>query len=283
MPFSLAVWPAGREAVTYANGHLLASVVPVADWADLVEELDRWDEAGEVATFWWRDDDAAEHVASSARLLSLAKRLAVPVHLAVVPANETQALADAVNVCPVAWVLQHGYAHVNYAPKGEGAWELGKHRPPALVLAELADGFRRLGEVHAERFLPVLVPPWNRISRHLLRLLPQISFRAVSMFSARKKRYVVPGLEEVSTHCDPIKWKGGARFSGLAGALDDVVRHLAARRTREKDTSEPTGLLTHHLEMDAASWDFVEELISRTRDRPAARWVSLDTIVARAE
>ena len=46
------------------------------------------------------------------------------------------------------------------------------------------------------------------------------------------------------------------------------------------DADEPTGLLTHHLDMDEASWAFVEELIGRTRDHSAASWLALDTIVA---
>lgn len=254
--------------------------MPMAAWVDLADELHRWRDSGQIATLWWRDDDAAAHVAASARLLDLAVHLATPLHLAIIPANETQALVAAVNACPYAWVLQHGYAHANHAATGEGAWELGDHRPAARVLDELEDGFARLAMAHSDRFLPVLVPPWNRISRHYLPQLPEIGFRAVSLFSAREERYCAAGLEEVSTHCDPIKWKGGARFTGVEGALDDFVRHLAARRTNEKDAGEPTGLLTHHLNMDAASWDFAEELIGRTGRHPAARWVSLDAILA---
>ena len=160
----------------------------MATWADLEDELRRWGDAGRTAALWWRDDDAAEHVAASARLFDLAARLATPVHLAVIPANETQALAAAVNACPCARVLQHGYAHANHAAKGEGAWELGDHRPAARVLAELATGFGHLTEAHSDRFLPVLVPPWNRISPRYLARLPEIGFRAISLFSARKKR-----------------------------------------------------------------------------------------------
>ncbi len=252
----------------------------MADWKDLADELDRWADADRTATLWWRDDDAADHGPAAERLLGAAAHLDVPIHLAVVPANETPAMMDAINANPWALVLQHGYAHVNHSAKGQGACEIGEDRPVAQVLAELVGGFSLLSEGHVERFLPVLVPPWNRISPRFYPPLPEIGFRAVSLFSARPAKQLAPRLEEVSTHCDPIKWKGGAHFTGTSGALDDLVGHLTARREGRVDADEPTGLLTHHLDMDDLSWDFVEQLVDRSRDHHAARWISLKSHLA---
>ena len=254
----------------------------MADWKDLIDELDRWAETDRAATLWWRDDDAADHGPAAERLLGTAAHLDIPVHLAVIPANETPGMIDAINASPWALVLQHGYAHINHAPKGNGACEIGEHRPVAQVLAELVGGFSLLSEAHPERLLPVLVPPWNRISTRYYSQLPEIGFRAVSLFSARAAKFTAPRLEEISTHCDPVKWKGGPHFTGTGGALDDLISHLTARRTGRADAEEPTGLLTHHLDMDDASWGFIQELVDRTRDHRAARWVSLKNYFAEA-
>ena len=54
-------------------------------WPDLMAEFDRWEEAGKVATLWWRDDDAVAPTARLGRLLSIAS--GVPISLAVIPAD----------------------------------------------------------------------------------------------------------------------------------------------------------------------------------------------------
>ena len=42
-------------------------------WRELDAELDRWRDGGQVADFWWRDDDAAKPSAPLARLLELSQ------------------------------------------------------------------------------------------------------------------------------------------------------------------------------------------------------------------
>ena len=66
-------------------------------WPDLMAEFDCWEEAGKVATLWWRDDDAVAPTARLGRLLSTAP--GVPLALAVIPADAQQELAQ--------WLAQH--------------------------------------------------------------------------------------------------------------------------------------------------------------------------------
>src|ERR1700752_5355387 len=84
-------------------------------WTDLGDELNRWEAEGRIATLWWRDDDA---VAPSRRLDDLLTVAgAVPVSLAVIPANAEPALAGWLerHAPTSVGVLQHGYQHANYA------------------------------------------------------------------------------------------------------------------------------------------------------------------------
>ncbi|MFQ5972149.1 MAG: polysaccharide deacetylase family protein [Alphaproteobacteria bacterium] len=248
-------------------------------WQELMGELDAWAGIGAAATFWWRDDDARAATPGLTRLLETASAHDLPLALAVVPAGMTVELGHRLRGRERVSVLQHGYAHVNHARQGEGAWELGSHRPARVVMAELREGCRRLREAFGGSFVPVLVPPWNRIDPELLPRLPEAGLHGLSTFGARAAAEAAPGVAWVNTHCDPIKWKGGARFTGTEAALDDVVTHLRARRDGAADPREPTGLVTHHLDLDEAGWEFVIQLLERTRAHGAARWVDVAALV----
>ncbi len=252
------------------------------DWSDLDAELDRWAAAGRIATLWWRDDDAARLTPALERLVALARGHGATVHLAAIPARLTPELSDALAGEPCVRLLQHGYAHVDHAPPGTGSWELGDHRPLGVILEELAEGRRILMAAAGERFLPVLVPPWTRIAESLIPHVREVGLTALSLEGARRSRHAAPGIETLNAHCDPIKWKGGPRFTGTGKALDEIVKHLAARRTGAADADEPTGLCTHHLDHDDATWAFVERLLAAVTAHEAARWIDLAEVMEAA-
>jgi len=251
------------------------------DWRDLERELDAWAAEGRTATFWWRDDDAVAATPALDRLLDLADALNTPLGLAVIPASAEVSLPRRLEREPWAVVLQHGFAHHNHAPPGEPKAEIGRHRPPAAAIRELTAGRARLhelfGDPGAGEMLPVLVPPWNRIDPRLVPRLPAIGIVGLSTFSARPPA-APGGPHQVNTHLDLLNWDARrghepAPFVGTSAALDDVIEHLADRRLGRADADEPTGLLTHHLVLDAACWAFTEALIGRVAGHPAGRWL----------
>jgi peptidoglycan/xylan/chitin deacetylase (PgdA/CDA1 family) len=243
-------------------------------WAALAGELNLWAETDAAATLWWRDDDAAAATPELDRLLALSAGTGAPLALAVIPGRLTPDLPPRLAGCHGIAVLQHGWRHINHAGVGEGAWELGDHRPLSRVQDELNAGHRRLAEAFGARFLPVVVPPWNRISARVTQALPALGFIGVSTFGARVCAEPAPGLIQVNVHCDPVRWKERGRFAGTARTLDDLTGHLAARRKGIVDPREPTGLVSHHLALDPRAWDFVAEVLRRTKAHPAARWLS---------
>ena len=242
-----------------------------ADWSDLERELDLWREAGQGATLWWRDDDAVRPTPALDRLLALAAGL--PLALAVIPAQAAEALPARLADCPRVSILQHGWRHSNHAPSDDKKAEFGAHRPPGTMLDELAAGRHRLDALFGTRALPVLTPPWNRVSAALMPLLRGAGYAGLSTAGPRRHAEPSPGVRQVNTHIDLVAWRDGGTFIGTAGALGLIIAHLTARRHATVDAGEPTGLLTHHLVMDGESALFVERLVALTRHHPAARWL----------
>ena len=239
----------------------------------LDRELDHWEALGRRATLWLRDDDASADSPALRRLFAIASEHAVPLTLAAIAATADSTLVDALGVCDEASVVQHGYAHRNHAPAAQRSAELGDGRDLNVRLDELRRGRARLEQVFGERFLPILVPPWNRAGDALLPHLPAAGFAGLSRFGPRPARDAAPGLVQVNAHVDPIAWRRDRAFIGPDAALERIVTHLGARRAQACDADEPMGLLTHHLAFVGAAFDFVDELLRHTRLHHAAVWL----------
>ena len=236
-------------------------------WPLVEQELARWREAAREPVIWWRDDDAADATPALDRLLALQQSHRVPLALAVVPATATPALAGGLLGVAGVDLLQHGYAHTNHAPASERKKEeLGAHRPAMIVLGELGTGWMALERLFGPRTLPVLVPPWNRIAPGLVPALPEIGYRGLSTFGIRRRVSPVSGLVQVNTHVDLIDWQT-RRFAGIEAVLGTFVQALASSRT----SGEPIGLLSHHLAMDEAAWDFLQSFWGKVGGMPGVR------------
>lgn len=207
--------------------------------------------------FWWRDDDAVRWTPALARLVDIAARFRVPLALAAIPDELDPALAGALQAAGgEVFVLQHGFCHRNAAREGGRAVELGGSHGTDDLLRDLEAGRHRLDAVFGARFLPVMVPPWNRIEARIAQALPDAGFRGLSAFG-EERRDVPPGLEVANAHLDVLRWKGGAHFAGEAKLLAETLSWLAEDRQRA-----PFGLLTHHLDHDEATWAFLERFLA---------------------
>jgi hypothetical protein len=243
-------------------------------WELLDRELAAWAAEGREATLWWRDDDAVAATPELDRLLSLTAHRGIPVGLAVIPAPAEPGLAERLAPELRVAVLQHGYAHRNHAAPEMRAVELGGARSLDAVADELALGRDRLRALFGPRFLPVLVPPWNRIDADLPRRLPALGFIGLSTWGPRDGAEACAGLRQVHTHADPVAWRKGRVFGGAERVVQAIADHLRARREGRADPQEPTGVLTHHLVHDAPGWAFLEELAQRLSRCAGLRWVA---------
>lgn len=234
---------------------------------ELTEHLDWFAERGRKVRFWWRDDDAVEPTEDLDRLLAIANAHQVDVALAVIPKDATEALAERLSDEPHALVLQHGWQHRNFQRKdlGEKAAELGTRRDADELMDQLAQGKARLIELFGEKFVPAMVPPWNRIAPEISRRLPGIGITGLSTFTWLN--FPRPG--QVQSHVDMIKWKKDRRFIGWESARARLDLQLCRRRT---NPSEPLGILSHHLAHDDGCFAFLDELLIIAAHHEGAEW-----------
>jgi hypothetical protein len=257
-----------------------------AEWTDLVDELDRWEEAGLVAQLWWRDDDAVAPTPQLDRLLTLAGP--APLALAVIPADAKPALAAALGGFPQVTVLHHGWCHANHAAEkslGGKKSEYPPQRHPVEVADELDEGRKQLRALFGERALRVFVPPWNRFADRFVPLLGEAGFVAISQITPRKTA-LVEGIAAIDVHLDVVDWQGGRGFVGEAPALDRLVGALHAQRhgaqhqnNQYQNKLAAVGLLTHHLVMDSATEAFLARLGEVVATHAAALWVDIRELV----
>lgn len=225
-------------------------------------------------TLWWRDDDAGrEQGRNLERLLSIAGAHGVEVALAVVPEWLQESVAGRIAEHLQATVLQHGVAHADHARAGEKKIELGGAASSAGLEQGLVAGRERLAARFGDRFLPVLVPPWNRVAPTLVERLPTLGFAGLSTFGERRVADAPPGLAQVNTHLDLIAWHEGRRPLTLAETLDGLA---ALVRRAPKG---PIGILTHHLVMDRAAFLALDRLLAILQNHPKALLAGARTLL----
>lgn len=275
-----------------------------ADFPLARRQLDASDAAGVELAFWWRDDDARGATPELARLLAQRRETGVPLALAVIPDGARPDLLDGMTPDDDIRLFLHGWNHANHAPAGEKRAEFGDHRPAAAMLEEVRQGHGRLAALFDGRFLPVFVPPWNRIGPDIAARLGDAGLPGLSIFARPASRH------RVHTHLDLMDWRAGRAQD--AATLDRLLAaQIAARLTGEEGISksnlsatrmrpdtpteapartlaggtdpvsglplgtQPIGLLTHHLQHDAAAWERLAALLTLLAPRRGVVWPKL--------
>lgn len=208
-------------------------------------------------SFWWRDDDAIDNTPALQTMLGLQARHDVPLGLAVIPEGVKPPLVEAIGTNGLVTVLQHGWQHINHAPKSEKKQELGLHRPLETVLRELEEGKTRLRERFGEQFQPVLTPPWNRIAPEVADgAAARVGLMGLSTYNKApdNKPY------QCNTHVDIINWRDSRGFIGWQALFDLMVQEMTERKDTGSD--EPIGFLSHHLVHDDGCWEALDAVFT---------------------
>ncbi|MEO0745245.1 MAG: polysaccharide deacetylase family protein [Pseudomonadota bacterium] len=235
------------------------------DWSPLRAALRACRAAGTMPRLWWRDDDAVAPTHALDQLTALSETVGLPVHLAIIPAEATDALARYCDGAPVVPVV-HGWAHADHSTPDDKKNEF--LTPRADAAADATRGLARLRTLFGDGLRPMFVPPWNRIHAGVVARLPAMGYTTLSTYGPRPAPEAVPGLAQVNTHVDPIDWKSTRSLIDAQTLIDQA----AAQLTDRHDTDEPFGLLTHHLVHDPAIWAFAEAFLTEMQLGGATPW-----------
>ncbi|NHZ89874.1 hypothetical protein F2P45_12745 [Massilia sp. CCM 8733] len=254
----------------HGPGAVTASVVE-DPFAALRTELAVWQAEQRECGFWWRDDDLVADSPALRRLAALSQRHAAPVLVAVIPAEADAELARATaDGMPTLVFCQHGWGHINHAEAGQPNSEFGPARDVAAAEADLARGGERMRELFGARFMPVMVPPWNKLAPALAARLPALGLGGVSQYLS-EPHAPVAGLVRVDTHLDIVDWRNGAGVREPAALVERLVAILQMRRNGE--LREPIGVLSHHRVMLDGTWRFLDQLVAATAEFSCVRWL----------
>lgn len=240
------------------------------DWTALRDALAACRRDGVDVPVWWRDDDAIAPTPELDQLASLVDEVGLPVHLAIIPAHATHALADRVDGAQLVPLI-HGWAHHDHSTSGEKKNEFLTDRPG--LTGDSARGLDRMTALFGPLLRHMFVPPWNRVQTDLLPALRAQGYSAISTFGPRKRAEAIPGLAQINTHIDPIWWKGTRGLVSPEQLVSQAAAHIDARRRGDEDAGEPLGLLTHHLVHTPAIWAFTRGFIHEMLSGGATPWV----------
>jgi hypothetical protein len=212
-------------------------------WLDPVRAA--LDSASAPVELFFRDDDAGWGTDRLRALLDRFAAHALPLDLAVIPAELDERLAAELRARTASQPLsvhQHGFAHRNHEPDGR-KYEFGPHRAAEDQRADIEAGAGRLRGLLGDLVEPIFTPPWNRCTVATGHCLVDLGFRVLSR-EWRATPLCLPGLAETPIRVDWLKPDVAAR---LADAIHDGDR---------------VGVMFHHAVMDGDDLARADELLA---------------------
>lgn len=210
--------------------------------------------------FWWRDDDTGNRGQELQQLLELRSSAAMPLVISAVPAWLDGNCRSLLAAEPGIFVAQHGFDHSDHSAAGEKSIELGGTKASQRVIERIRRGLECLNTGDIPNLLALMVPPWNRLSEPVLAALPALGFRSISTF-AKDQRGIAFGLDHINCHIDPIFWRHGKRHMSETELALKTVEQLQLAGN-DSNSNRPTGLLTHHLDMDHSAFSMMHDYLS---------------------
>jgi hypothetical protein len=222
---------------------------------------------------FFRDDDVGWRHDRLRALLDLFDELALPLDLAVIPAELDRAAAEELlerigRSAGRLGVHQHGYAHANHEPSWERKCEFGPARSRADQLSDIAAGRERLHALLGDAAEPIFTPPWNRCTAATGSCLVELGFELLSR-EAGAAPLGVAGLRELPVSVDWLKRRHGARLPpGAIGALGAAA----------VERGGPVGVMLHHAEMDGAELEAAAQLLTTLAAHDRTRCVRMRAV-----
>lgn len=227
------------------------------------------DGAQQPVDLFFRNDDVGWGEDRLDELLDIFDDLGLPVDLAVIPMELTEARARDLLVRaarspqPIRF-HQHGFAHVNHEPDGR-KYEFGPSRSRWQQAQDIAAGQRRLRDLLGPSVDRIFTPPWNRCTDITGQCLAELGFEVLSR-EGRAAPLAIPGLAELPIRVDWFAHHKGVRLTPteLGALMATAIR-----------SGDPVGVMFHHAVMDAAERAAARELLALIAQHPMAATSSM--------
>lgn len=193
----------------------------------------------------WIDDDVFLELAA------LFKMQGIPVIYGVIPMRLTEQMARVLREAKerdpgLLDIVQHGYAHQNYALPGEGKYEFGPLRTYAQQYEDIACGIKIMRRFFGRTLTPGFIPPFHADDINTIKAIEALK---IPLYSARKQ-VVWPRKKFVDfpaqVYLNGYERDGTLRaldFRGLLSKIEEIVvpgkvngmvyRHHLIRSTKE--------------------------------------------------
>ena len=223
------------------------------------------DDAPSGIDLFLRDDDGGWRDDRLLRLLDLFAELALPVDVALIPADVDSGLAaELAKRARLSGgrlgLHQHGRAHCNHEPAGRKC-EFGPSRSRSDQLADIEIGRAWLDALLPGHLDPIFTPPWNRCTTVTGDCLVELGFRALSRES-RTEPLGVASLVELPVQVDWFAHRKRVRLT-----RDQLAQRIATAIRG----AQPVGLMFHHALMDEAELGEAASLLRLVAGHPLAR------------
>ena len=240
-------------------------------WHKIKDLIAKSKQKGCPVEIWWRDDDAISMTASLEQLLGLSEKWSAPLSLAVIPepCNGYFPLPDKVSI------IQHGIAHINHAKEGKKKSEFPEDCEFYPRNEDILFHKKKLKKTFGNCFVPIFVPPWNRIAPNYIESISDCGFSALSRFGKAKQNIIC----ELNTHIDIVNNKTRPKTLINENAILEVLANEIEERIHNTSHKMPIGLLTHHLVHDSLCWRFLDNLLAFLNEQEVLlvdvkRWLS---------
>jgi hypothetical protein len=226
-----------------------------------------------------------------ARLHELAENHDITIGLAIIPAKLHPSLPRYVSEHGRRFYpMCHGWRHINHARSGHRPAEFGAERPISALVNDARLAYQAFSS-HFGDVDVVFVPPFGRISRTLIRALPDIGFSGISGAAGWLERKLMhlsdwniriptisslwrSGVPRLDVQIDPIDWRERtARDPAIIS--EALVRCLRARRNGLLASSLPIGFVTHHLDHDESVWRACDAVLRVLRRHEAVEFLQV--------
>jgi hypothetical protein len=189
-----------------------------------------------------RDDDVWIVDGNFLELFSFLIEKKIPVIYGIIPARLDKGMASFLRKAKRKYpdlldIVQHGYAHENYALRGQAKYEFGPGRTYQQQYHDIAKGWEILRKQFGRLWTPGFIPPYHGYDQATLNVVVKLQ---IPLFSAGKKAFASGNVLDFPARVSLNK------YDKNSVPLPFDLRSMLTRTLSKLEPGKVTGLVYHH-------------------------------------